>query len=345
MNRRCCSIIRNAGSIIDWGQMFRSRVIGVLPMGRLICCAALSCFAVSADAAELLLSVGIRQVDAASEDIGSNGGSSGGIAWINRDELSIVDDGEWHLFEFFPFEDPVVQFTDPAAEVEFATLEHIRILNTEDGVNSYRLWIDDVRNTNFDDSDIQVAGFEDGEIDSEYMFQEPGFSGSTSGNLNTGQFNASVVADGMAFEGTQSNRVEFEFVDDQPTRWVRLTTFNGARLPNPLLYVGPGSVISFQAKLETVSTFHPCDLTQDGSIDAADAGMMFGNWGNSGVGDCNNDGMVDAADAGEMFAAWTGDGTTIATQVPEPSNGLLLVASLLLCGRGRWLGASLRARR
>ncbi len=40
------------------------------------------------------------------------------------------------------------------------------------------------------------------------------------------------------------------------------------------------------------------DLNFDGSIDAADAGILFGNWGGSGQGDLNFDGIVDAADAG-----------------------------------------------
>lgn len=52
-----------------------------------------------------------------------------------------------------------------------------------------------------------------------------------------------------------------------------------------------------------------CDLNGDGAADAADAGMMFGNWGRSGVGDCSNDNTVDAADAGILFSEWTGDPT------------------------------------
>jgi hypothetical protein len=44
----------------------------------------------------------------------------------------------------------------------------------------------------------------------------------------------------MAHTGLQSNQVDFNFVDDlpvtgTPSRWVRLTTFNTANLPNPLV--------------------------------------------------------------------------------------------------------------
>ena len=73
------------------------------------------------------------------------------------------------------------------------------------------------------------------------------------------------------------------------------------------------------------------DLNGDGSVDAADAGIMFGNWGNSGDGDINGDGIVDAADAGIMFADWTGD---TPQNVPEPSSaGLLAMGVLLLWWR------------
>ena len=63
----------------------------------------------------------------------------------------------------------------------------------------------------------------------------------------------------------------------------------------------------------------PGDLNMDGSVDAADAGIMFGNWGTvppaDPVADLNDDGIVDAADAGTMFGNWTGD----ASVVPEPT--------------------------
>ena len=62
------------------------------------------------------------------------------------------------------------------------------------------------------------------------------------------------------------------------------------------------------------------DFNGDGSVDAADASVMFANWEGSGVGDIAGsaeggpDGLVDAADAGKMFAEWTGDH-------PEPGAG------------------------
>lgn len=63
----------------------------------------------------------------------------------------------------------------------------------------------------------------------------------------------------------------------------------------------------------------PCDLNQDLSIDAADAGLLFAVWGQSAGADLNQDAIVDAADAGICFSNWTGDlpaGRTIL--LPEP---------------------------
>lgn len=73
-----------------------------------------------------------------------------------------------------------------------------------------------------------------------------------------------------------------------------------------------------------------CDLNGDGAADAADAGLMFGNWGNAGVGDCSGDGVVDAADAGILFGEWTGDlnpapGTAAAEY--NPATGSISVAA------------------
>lgn len=81
------------------------------------------------------------------------------------------------------------------------------------------------------------------------------------------------------------------------------------------------------------SYFAGPDLNLDGSVDAADAGIMFSNWGQSGKSDLNFDNLVDAADAGELFAAWTGDGVAA---VPEPTiTPMLLIAGLLTLTRSR----------
>lgn len=78
--------------------------------------------------------------------------------------------------------------------------------------------------------------FEGGTPGSEFMFQEPRFSGSTSAHLlaspNVQQASTDVPA-GNSSAGLQVGQVQFQFVDDATTRWVRHTTFNSAGMPNP----------------------------------------------------------------------------------------------------------------
>ena len=78
-----------------------------------------------------------------------------------------------------------------------------------------------------------------------------------------------------------------------------------------------------------------CDLNGDFSVDAADAGIMFGAWGDAPeVGhpaDKNDDGVIDAADAGVLFAQWTGEapspGAGDATAAYNPGTGLIEISA------------------
>jgi hypothetical protein len=51
---------------------------------------------------------------------------------------------------------------------------------------------------------------------------------------------------------------------------------------------------------------HTCvaDLSQDGSVDGADLGLLLANWGNAGAGDLDGNGAVDGADLGVLLSAW-----------------------------------------
>lgn len=67
------------------------------------------------------------------------------------------------------------------------------------------------------------------------------------------------------------------------------------------------------------------DLNLDGSVDAADAGLLFANWGNtSGV--FLSGYPVDAADAAVLFQNWSGDSAPVS--VPEPLSRLPLILCL-----------------
>jgi hypothetical protein len=208
-------------------------------------------------ATSLKISIAIRENNVAGPIFGDGGGSGNGIEWVNRDGQTLVADGTWQLFTFTPASDPLLAFAGTTANSmleqghEWAVLEHIRILNDTGITKPIRIWIDDVTNTVA--AGPVVQDFEAAALGSEVMFQEPGFSGSTSGNLLPNS--TTVVADSMAFSGSQSLQADFQFIDSNPTRWIRMTTFGLAGDPgqrNPIVRIvepgAPAPTISFYAK-------------------------------------------------------------------------------------------------
>jgi hypothetical protein len=68
------------------------------------------------------------------------------------------------------------------------------------------------------------------------LFNAPGFSGSTSSNVKTGTDHAwTTGADSNST--TESLEVAWDWADgvSSPTAWVRLTTYNAANVPNPVI--------------------------------------------------------------------------------------------------------------
>lgn len=65
------------------------------------------------------------------------------------------------------------------------------------------------------------------------LFQQPRYSGTTSGDLAAAP-NVAEVSDAVpAFGGTGTYRVEWQYIDTDPQRWMRLTTSNAPYRPNP----------------------------------------------------------------------------------------------------------------
>ncbi|HOA71870.1 MAG TPA: hypothetical protein PL151_02275 [Phycisphaerae bacterium] len=202
----------------------------------------------------LQLSIGIRENNVPGPVFGNGGSSGGGIEWVNRDGQTLIADGTWQLFTFTPATDPLTAFAGTTANGqleaghEWAVLEHIRILNHVGITDPIRLWIDDVTNTVA--SGPIVQDFEAAALGTEVMFQEPGFSGSTTANVLPGSTTA--VSDSTAYSGSKSLQFDLQFVDDSAARWVRVTTFDTANQPNPLVRIlepgAPAPTISFYAK-------------------------------------------------------------------------------------------------
>ncbi|MGQ9791253.1 MAG: PEP-CTERM sorting domain-containing protein [Armatimonadota bacterium] len=73
-------------------------------------------------------------------------------------------------------------------------------------------------------------------LNGKVMFRQPTYSGSTNSFLEvTPAPNLSAISDEQALSGTQSLKVSFQFKPSQTNPWVRLTTYNTANLPNPII--------------------------------------------------------------------------------------------------------------
>lgn len=80
---------------------------------------------------------------------------------------------------------------------------------------------------------VMLTDFEGYANDVRVMFQDPRFSGSTPQNLEL-EPNVAGVTDQVApFGGSACYKVQWQFVDPDPSRWMRLTTYMGAYIPNP----------------------------------------------------------------------------------------------------------------
>jgi len=195
------------------------------------------------------ISIGVRETGTTAP-IGGNGGSSGGIEFINLDGQTLTLDGTWQQFTFDFGSASINPFAGATANGALdgtrGVLEHIRIRNVDGMTDPITVWIDNVVNTVPGAGDALISGFEGYAADTEVMFRHPGFSGSTSGNLNlvTGP-NSSGVDNSGGYAGDASYRSEFQFKDDDATRWLRLTSFGAANLPNAAIDFGSGSSVSF----------------------------------------------------------------------------------------------------
>jgi hypothetical protein len=245
--------------------MKRKFILGLLILSLSLTSAALH-------AASIKVSIGIRETNSAGAIFG-NGGTTGGIEFVNRDGQTLTADGSWQLFTFTPASDPLTAFAGATANSmleaghEYATLENIRLLNDMGITKPIRVWIDDVTNTVA--SGPVVQDFETATLGTEVMFQEPSFSGSTSAFLLPGSVTA--VSDSMANPGSRSLQLDFQFVNATPTNWIRLTTFNTPNQPNPRVRIiepgAPAPTISFYAKAVVIP--EPASLLLAGLLSVA----------------------------------------------------------------------------
>lgn len=228
------------------------------PMKLRIGLATLAFAAAAMASAQLQVSIGLRETAAGGGTegtIGANGGALGGIEWVNRDLFNLPLDGQWHLVSFTLSSSAYTAFAGTTAnsvlDGAFGVLEHIRIRNTNSILDPISIWIDDVANTitpiGGGPTTTTFGAFEGFAANTEVMFQEPRFSGSTQGFLAATP-NFSGIDNTVAFNGSGSVRSDFAFVNGTNTNWLRLTTSGVTQLGNPVVRFDQDSVVSFQMR-------------------------------------------------------------------------------------------------
>jgi hypothetical protein len=212
--------------------------------------------------AQLQISIGVRETHAGGGPevgVGGNGGSAGGIEWINLDGQTLNLNGTWQQFTFTFATDPVTGFAGATAngvlDGNYGVLENIRIRNLGGHTIPLNLWIDGVTNTytpvGGSPVSVNFGSFENYDPGTRVMFQLPNFSGSTAGFL-TPTPNIAQVTSNYAFEGSNSYNVQFGFNSPAQTNWLRLTTFNTVNSPNPLIRFDQNSQLTFWMRGEVV---------------------------------------------------------------------------------------------
>ena len=232
----------------------RLRALSAPAVSAALAGAAVLAAARSSYAVDLAISIGVRETGTAAP-VGGDGGTNNSIEWVRRDGQLLSLDGTYQTFTFNFGTDPVAFFsgTQPGGgqpnrlDGTRGVLEHIRIRNVDGLGVPVQLYVDNIRNTDPQGAPSVVSDFESHPLNSEVTFQEPLFSGSTSANLAASP-NVAAVTSGSASQGSQSNGVQFRFVDGDTNRWLRLTTFAATNLPNPAIDFAPGSTLSFDVR-------------------------------------------------------------------------------------------------
>ncbi len=80
-----------------------------------------------------------------------------------------------------------------------------------------------------------LADFEGYANGTEVLFRSPRYSGSTKQYLETTPDEAEVTDEVSPFNGSACYKVNWQFLDSNPSNWLRLTTSNAPYIPNPTL--------------------------------------------------------------------------------------------------------------
>lgn len=199
-----------------------------------------------AAAQSMAVSIGVRETGSAAA-LGQDGGTEGGVEWVDRDANIVSLDGTWQQVSFNLSNAQLLAFAGISANSMWdgtrGVLDHLRLRNTDGLTAPLRLFIDDLVLTGPGQSNFN-DGWEGVALGAEHIFRDPGFSGSTASNLvGTG---SSAATAAMARTGAQSYEMNLQFVDNDPTRWARVQTWETITGGNPT--VDFGGTVSFWIK-------------------------------------------------------------------------------------------------
>lgn len=82
-----------------------------------------------------------------------------------------------------------------------------------------------------------ITDFEDYASDVDVLFRRPRYSGTTSGDLALTPDSAKVTREVGAFSGDSCLKVQWQYLDTNPERWMRLTTSAAPYIPNPTMWL------------------------------------------------------------------------------------------------------------
>ncbi|MFH0979923.1 MAG: hypothetical protein V2A79_00090 [Planctomycetota bacterium] len=198
-------------------------------------------------------------------------------------------------------------------------LEHLAIWVPPGGASTgpYRMYVDNVINVNADGlGDFLITNFEGYPLNTEVLFQEPSYSGSTSDYLSYPP-SASVTSDNFAGGGTQSELITWFWRTGGSLVWIRDTTSGALNCSRPIIDITRPIKMDV---LLTVACVAKGDMDSDCNIDLADYDAFEACLGPNGplppagltcvCADYDNDGRVDLSDFVEFQVDYT-DGVPI----------------------------------
>ena len=201
---------------------------------------------------------------------------------------------------------PIVAVTN--ISTTWVTLESIAFASDDATDNGpFNIYIDDLENgTNgvFQDFEGFAAGTIAGRV-----FNQPGYSGTTSGNILPTPDDATIVNE-AAYSGKRSQRVQWQYNSGAISSWMRFNTFNTTVMPNPM--VNLDQPISFKILVLPVGAtpVPPLDSARITSITPTAINYTGGTY--SGFGGVRFV-LLESTDVSALLSTWTRAQTNTAT--------------------------------